>query len=56
MNEKLLDTDTNPDFIGDYDDNELSRWLETDVTLAELSPEGQKKVREYIKNKNLENK
>ncbi len=47
----LLDTDTNPEFLGDENPDELTLWIETDITLKELSFEGQKSVREYLKQK-----
>lgn len=51
MRTEPIDTDINPELIGDYDDNELTRWIETDTTFEELSPEGQKQVLDYVKEK-----
>jgi hypothetical protein len=46
---------TDPTLDGeDVLDNELSRWLETETTLAELSEDGQRRVREYIAAKEAE--
>jgi hypothetical protein len=44
---KTLDTDSNPEFIGDFDDNELTMWLEMRIDFDDLSEEGKKEVEEW---------
>lgn len=47
MDEKQLETDSNPDLPGDLGDNEFSQWLEMLIDFDDLSEEGQKRVLEY---------